>query len=289
MFRRASTWLALAPALGLIALLFGASVVYGVGQSLGWLPFLGQREISLDAYRNVLAGPDYAPEFWRALGFSLWVSAAATLISALLALLVVAGLGERRRPSVRTTTLLNLNLAFPHLVWAIGLSLLLAQSGFLARIAAAAGLISGPAEFPVLVRDRFGLGIILAYIGKETPFLLLMLLSVVRTQPVEYALVAENLGASRWQRIRYVTLPLVAPALLAGSLLVFAFIFGAYEVPALLGVRFPEMLSVLALDFFLNPDLRARAEGMAISVVMALVVLALVVLALRLRRRWSAS
>ncbi|MBA3469375.1 MAG: ABC transporter permease subunit [Herpetosiphonaceae bacterium] len=289
MFRRATTWLALAPALALIGLLFGASIVYGVGQSLGWLPFLGQRAISLDAYRNVLAGPDHAPEFWRALGFSLWVSGAATLLSALLALLVVAGLDERRRPARRTTTLLNLNLAFPHLVWAIGLSLLLAQSGLLARIAAALGLIDGPAAFPVLVRDRFGLGIILAYIGKETPFLLLMLLAVVRTQPAEYGLVAENLGASRWQRIRYVTLPLVAPALLAGSLLVFAFIFGAYEVPALLGVRFPEMLSVLALDFFLNPDLRARAEGMAISVLMALVVLVVVGLALRLRRRWSAT
>jgi putative spermidine/putrescine transport system permease protein len=288
-FRRHTTWFALAPALGLIALLFGASVVYGVGQSLGWLPFLGQREISLNAYRNVLASPDQAPEFWRALAFSLWVSGAATLLSALLALLVVAGLGGQRRPQGRTTTLLNLNLAFPHLVWAIGLGLLLAQSGFLARIAAAAGLIAAPAEFPVLVRDRFGFGIILAYVGKETPFLLLMLLSVVRTQPVEYALVAENLGASRWQRIRYVTLPLVAPALLAGSLLVFAFIFGAYEVPAVLGVRFPEMLSVLALDFFLNPDLRARAEGMAVSVLMALVVLAVVGLALRLRRRGRAT
>ncbi|PLS80103.1 MAG: hypothetical protein CYG59_09770, partial [Chloroflexi bacterium] len=33
--------LTLAPALGLIALLFGTSVVYGIAQSLSYLPFLG--------------------------------------------------------------------------------------------------------------------------------------------------------------------------------------------------------------------------------------------------------
>ena len=275
----------LAPALGLLAVLFGASVVYGVAQSLGWLPFLGQRDLNLHAYRNVVIGSQHSADFWRALLFSLWVSGAATVLSAGIAVIIAAALGESRRPQRRIITLLNLNLAFPHLVWAIGLGLLLAQSGLLARIAAAVGLIDAPAQFPVLVRDRFGIGIILAYVGKEVPFLLLLLLSILRSQAVQYGVVAENLGATRWQRLRFVTLPLVTPGLLAGSLLVFAFVFGAYEVPAVVGVRFPEMLSVLALDFFLNPDLRARAEGMAISVLMAFVVLIVVAGSLRLRRR----
>lgn len=266
--------LSLVPALGLIAVLFGASVVYGVAQSLGYLPFIEQETVSLDAYRNVLIGPSVAhTEFWPAVGFSLWVSGASTILSALLALLVVMLIGARLRSGRTTLLVLNLNLAFPHLVWAIGLSLLLAQSGMLARIAAWLGLIDGPADFPVLVRDRYGWGIILNYVTKEVPFLILILLSVVRSQTEEYGIVAENLGATRWQRLRYVTLPLVLPGLTAGSLLVFAFVFGAYEVPAILGVRFPRMLSVLALEFFLNPDLRSRAEGMAISVLMALLVL----------------
>ena len=275
----------LAPALGLLVVLFGASVIYGVAQSLGWLPFLGQRDLNFHAYRNVVIGPQHSADFWRALLFSLWVSGAATVLSAGIAVIIAAALGESRRPQRRIITLLNLNLAFPHLVWAIGLGLLLAQSGLLARIAAAVGLLDAPAQFPVLVRDRFGIGIILAYVGKEVPFLLLLLLSILRSQAVQYGVVAENLGATRWQRLRFVTLPLVTPGLLAGSLLVFAFVFGAYEVPAVVGVRFPEMLSVLALDFFLNPDLRARAEGMAISVLMAFVVLIVVAGSLRLRRR----
>ena len=64
-----------------------------------------------------------------------------------------------------------------------------------------------------------------------------------------------------------------------------AFVFGAYEVPAVLGVRFPRMLSVLALDFFNDPDLRSRAEAMAISVIMAVVVIIVAVVGRQLTAR----
>jgi putative spermidine/putrescine transport system permease protein len=168
---------------------------------------------------------------------------------------------------------LNANLAIPHLVWAVALLLILAQSGLLARLAAALGVIEAPAEFPVLVRDRHGLGVILHYVGKEIPFLTLIVLAVLRTQGDAYGAVAATLGAGPWMRLRRVTLPLVWPGLAAGALLVFAYVFSAYEVPALLGVRYPRALAVLALDYFLNPDLNRRAEGMAISMIMALVVI----------------
>lgn len=282
----AATWLALAPALAVVGLLVGASLAYGVAQSLGALAVVGEGRLSLDAYRGLLSGDTPAArEFWPALAFSLWVSGASTLLAALGALLVAAVLtGGRQQPAGATLLALNLNLAFPHLVWAVALSLLLAQSGLLARIAYALGLIAAPAEFPVLVRDRHGLGIILHYVSKEIPFLALIVLAVLRTQGAQYNLVAENLGASAWQRLRYVTLPLVLPALAAGSALVFAFVFGAYEVPALLGVRYPRTLAVLALEFFVNPDLNRRAEGMAISLLISLVTVAIVGMAYARRR-----
>jgi putative spermidine/putrescine transport system permease protein len=265
--------ISLLPALALVALLFGASVVYGIRQSLGYIPLIGQDEVSLSAYRNVVAGSSAAAlEFWPALGFSLWVSGAAALVSALGALLLVVVL-QGRNASTTSSLVLNLNLAFPHLVWAVALGLLLTQSGLFARLANLVGLIERPAEFPVLVRDRYGIGIILTYVSKGIPFLALIVLAILRSQPEGYELVAENLGATRWQRLRYVIFPLVLPGLLAGALLVFALAFGAYEVPALLGVRYPRMLAVLALEFFINTDLSRRAEGMAVSVMMAVVVL----------------
>jgi putative spermidine/putrescine transport system permease protein len=212
----------------------------------------------------------------------LWISGASTLLSALGALPVALWLNGRRGQSQQKETLaLNWNLAFPHLVWAVALLLFLSQSGMLARLAAFFGWVQTPADFPVLVRDRLGFGIILSYVTKEIPFLALIVLAVLRSQPENYAVVAENLGANRWQRLRYITLPQVLPALTAGSLLVFAYVFSAYEVPAVLGVRYPRALPVLALDFFTNPDLSSRAEGMAISFLIAIIVILLAVISIR--------
>lgn len=282
-------WITLAPALSVIGLLTGTSLVYGVAQSLGYLPIIGKTRISLDAYQNLLMGATPAArEFWTALGFSLWISASATALAALGALMIAVALTSRRHADDGIVLLsLNLNLAFPHLVWAVALSLLLSQSGLLARIATAVGVIHTPVEFPVLVRDRYGFGIILHYVSKEIPFLTLVVLAVLRTQGAAYDLVAENLGANPWQRLRYVTLPLVLPGLSAGVALVFAFVFGAYEVPALLGVRYPRSLAVVALEYFTNPDLNRRAEGMAIGSIMAAFVVGLVWLS-RLFNRASA-
>ncbi len=273
-----SPWLALAPALTIIVLLLGASLVYGIAQSLGLMSGLDEASLSLRAYADLFSGEGIAGrEFWGSLGFSLWVSLASTLISAFLALLVAFWAANSRLD----TLALNSNLAFPHLIWAIGLLLLLSQSGLVARWAASLGWISMPAEFPVLVRDKLGIGIILSYVGKEVPFLALLVISVLRTQPEGYQQVAENLGASRWQRICYVTLPMVAPVLLSGSLLAFAYMFSAYEVPALLGVNYPRMLPILALRFFNDPDLSARADGMAISLVITVITLVVAWMSLR--------
>lgn len=282
-----SPWLSLAPALTIVVILLGASLAYGVVQSLGLMSVIGQNTLSLDAYGNIFSGQGQAGgEFWGSLAFSLWVSIASTLISSALALLLAVWLSERRSKSGNMDTLaLNWNLAFPHLVWAVALLLFLSQSGLLARWAAMLGIIQNPAQFPVLVRDRYGIGIILHYVSKEIPFLALIVLAVLRTQPAGYDVVAENLGASRWQRLRYVTLPLVSPALLSGALMVFAFVFSSYEVPAILGVGYPRMLSVLALRFFNNPDLRARADGMAISLIITIIVLFVAIISLKMSKR----
>ncbi|MBT3338081.1 MAG: ABC transporter permease subunit [Anaerolineae bacterium] len=272
------TLLRLAPTLAVLTILLGASLLYGLAQSLGYLTIIGEKELNLTAYINLISGQGTAGrEFWVSLGFSLWISLASTLLSAISALFLATLLN--RRPFNFDTFALNWNLAFPHLVWGVFILLLLTQSGLLARWADALGLIDAPVDFPILVRDRYGIGIILTYLGKEIPFLTLLILALLRTQSEGYLLVAENLGANAWQRFRLITLPLVRPALVPGSLLVFAYIFGAYEVPALLGVRYPRALPVLALESFTNPDLRARSEGMAISLIVAFVVLLIVVFA----------
>jgi putative spermidine/putrescine transport system permease protein len=270
-------WLSLAPALALTLVLLGASLLYAVAKSVGYISAIGQTKVSFDAYRQTLS---LDSEFWISLGFSLWLSIASTVISSVIALALSVWLSARSQNT--DTFALNWNLAFPHLVRSVALLLFLSQSGLLARWAASLGIIAAPDQFPILVRDRYGIGVILSYIGKEVPFLTIILLSILRSQSIQYDVVAENLGASHWQRLRYVTIPQVLPALLAGDLLVFGFIFSSYEVPALLGIGYPRALPVLALHFFLDSDLRSRSEGMVISLIITLIVMLVAAVSLRL-------
>ena len=181
------------------------------------------------------------------------------------------------RPAVRRfrflTALLQAPIAVPHLAMALVAIHLLSPSGLLARLAYAAGWIATPAEFPEFLNDGYGFGIVCVYVLKEAPFVALLTLAVLLRVSPRYEEIAQTLGASRWQRIRYVTLPLAAPGLLSSSVIVLAFIFNAFELPFLLGRPYPAMLPVLAQRTFLDVDLANRPAAMAIALVMFVVTL----------------
>ena len=101
----------------------------------------------------------------------------------------------------------------------------------------------------------------------------------------DYEATARTLGAGAWQRLRRVVLPLVSPSLAAAAVLSFAFAFGAFEAPFLLGQRYPSALPVLAYRSYVDVDLNARPEAMAISMVITAVTTLAVLLYMRFARR----
>ena len=264
----------LAPALSVVLLLFGSGLLLAVLQSFGYLPFIGRTTLTLDAYRDLLG----SRAFYQSLGISLWVAGVSTLLATLLGLAVALLLRRPFSGRRRALFLFQLNLPIPHLVGGVGILLLLGQSGLLARAAYAVGLIAQPADFPALIYDRFAIGIIAEYLWKETVFIALVLLGALRTIGDEWEQAAATLGASAWQRFRHVLLPLLRPSLRAASILIFAFSFGAFEIPYLLGQRFPSALPVVAYRRYTDVDLAARAEAMAIAVMLSLVSLVLIVI-----------
>jgi putative spermidine/putrescine transport system permease protein len=109
-------------------------------------------------------------------------------------------------------------------------------------------------------------------VWKEIPFITLMIFSVLRNAGVELLDVGKTLKANRWQRFRYIILPIIFPSLAASSLIVFAYTFGAFEVPFLLGQTYPMLLPVWAYKNYSDVDLMARPEGIATGIIIALVV-----------------
>lgn len=275
----------LAPTMTVIIVLFVGGLLYGLLQSLGWNPRIGNMELSLDAYINIMTSERYADQFWTGLLLTIWVSFASTFFSAVIAITGALLIRKTTKGKKFSTFLFQLNLPIPHVVAAIGILFLFSQSGLLSRIGSEAGLIGSPSDFPILVRDRFGAGIILAYIWKEVPFIGIIVLAILQSLGEDYEDIAASLGANVWQRFRYVILPLIMPGLLSASIIVFTFTFGAYEMPAILGVRSIRMLPVMSLEFFRNPDLNARAEGMAMSMIIASMALVMVLVYMWISRR----
>lgn len=257
-----------------VVVLFGGGVARAVVQSLGMVPGGGSRELSLDAYRAVLA----STAFRRGLFLTLWVSLASTLLTVVLGVATALGLRRTRLGRRAAMLVYQFPLTVPHIVVAAGMIALLSQSGLVARAAFALGLIGEPVEFPALIGDRFGFGIILVYLWKQIPFIGLMALAVLRTVGEDYEDAARTLGAGSWQRIWRVLVPLTAPAIVPGSIIIFAFAFGSFEVPLLLGRSFPTMLSVVAYRLYIDTRLALRPQAMALSVIITLLVLLLVLL-----------
>ncbi len=279
----ARVWLRLAPALIVVVPVFLVAVSLALAQSLGVFSLVGDSRLNLDAFRSVFSDQ----ELWRSLAFTFYLSVASTALA--LGLGVAVALAFRRLFSGSRigAFMLQLNLPVPHLVGALAMVLLLAQSGLLARVADSVGLIDGPAAFPALIFDVRGIAIIAEYVWKEAPFFALMALAALGPVADDFEGVAATLGAGRWRRFRHVTLPLLTPVLLPASVVVFAFAFGTFEVPLLLGGSFPEALPVLAYRKFTNVDLAARPEALAIGVLM-MAIIALVTLAyMRLGRRFA--
>ena len=270
--------LLLAPALVVIGVLFAGGLVVAFVQSLGYVPAIGMTDLTLDAYREVLSDED----FFDSLVLTLYVSGVSTGVATVLA--VVAALALRRSSGRVSAVVFQLPITIPHLVAAVGIALIVGQTGLGARLAALLGLVGEPGDFPALLYDEYSVGIILTYVWKEVPFIALVVLASLRGVASELEDVARTLGAGAWQRFWYVVFPVISPSVVAASLLVFAFTFGAFEVPYLLGKSYPTILPVMAYNEYRDIDLSARPTAMAINVLIALITGAVAALYLRLAR-----
>lgn len=271
----------LGPALGVIGALFFGGLALVVARSLG-LYGLGADGFSLAAYRAVFAHPAFGP----ALGLSLYIALASTLISAVLAL--GAALLLRRAFAGRRAAMFvfQMNLSVPHLVGAIGIFYLISQSGSFARLAYAMGAITAPAQFPALVYDPYAIGIIVQYVWKEVPFIGLITLAALQSIGQDYEAAARSHGAGPLRAFGLVTLPQIAPSVIASLIIVFTYAFGAYEVPLLLGQSHPPALPVLAWRAYTDVDLAARPQAAAMAVVIA-AISGLLVAAYLAALRWA--
>ena len=226
-------------------------------------------------------------EIWRGTLWSLWVATASTIGAVVLAVAVATLFRGEARSDRVARALFTLPLPIPHLVAAIGALLVLGQSGYLARVLTATGVIAGSSAMPTFVADAWGTAAIATLIWKEAPFLALIATAVLATQGRAYEEVARTHGATPRQTFRQVTWPLLWRGLAPGMVAVGTFAFGSYETLVFLAPSNPLAYPLLTAERYVDPDLNRRNDAF----VMVLIGVALAGLAVfaheRLRARWA--
>lgn len=265
------------PALVPVVAVVGAGLTSAALLALGLMPLVGEPRLSLDAWRS-------AEDLGTSVGLSLAIAAAATAVAAVVGLAIALAATAAVRRSRLLGALGALTLPIPHLVGAAAMGLLLADAGFIARL-----LGVSPEDWPALVGGRWWIAVVAEYAWKESAFVALVVGGVLASRTRSYGETAALLGAGRWARFRFVTLPLAAPALGAASAVSFVYALGSYEVAALLGRPYPEPLPVMAVRLSTSIDLAARPQAAAVAVTTAALALAAIALSLRWLRRLAAE
>jgi putative spermidine/putrescine transport system permease protein len=191
----------------------------------------------LQNYAELLGSQTYVRVFFN----TFMVAGVVTLITLLLGFptaWLLAILPQRWSRLMFAVLLLSMwtNLLARTYAWMV----LLQQTGLINRVLMAIGVIDQPLT---LVNNLVGVTIGMTYI--MLPFLVLPLHATLRAIDPSTLRAAAVCGASRWQSLRLVLLPLALPGIASGALMVFVMSLGYYVTPALLGGTSYMMLAEL--------------------------------------------
>lgn len=252
-----------------------------VAQSLGYglpLPYAGE---PLDAYRKLFE-PHMLASFW----LSLKVGAISACFAVILGVVFAIFLWSLPASLQQAGVIYKIPLVLPHIAVAFIVLILWSKSGVFSSIGYELGLVDTPQDFPSILYGGSGVGMILAYVYKEIPFVLLMAYASLKRLDSRLIDTARMLGAGQWMTFRCVVLPHLMPVVHTTFIILFLYAFGAFEIPFLLGESRPGMLSIEAYNIYFRKDMSHRPEAMAILVAMFLFSIGFIVLYFRIVSRF---
>ncbi|MGV2985411.1 ABC transporter permease [Microbacterium sp. AGC85] len=219
-----------------------------------------------------------SPAALQALTLSLSTASIATVVCVILGVplaLVIARSPQWLAAILRTLT--TLPLVLPPLVGGIALLSLLGRGGMFGGALSAAGI-----QIPFTT-----VAVVIAQVFVALPFLVISAEGALRTAGTGHELVAASLGAGRFTVFRRVTLPLVAPGLVAGTVLCFARALGEFGATALFAGNAPGVTRTMPLAIYTAFNGAGVQEDTAIALSLLLIMVAVAVLLLM--RGWRAD
>lgn len=271
---RHAHWLLLVPA-ALVLLVFGLSLLDLLGWSFyaqGKIGMTPAGEIGLATYRRILVDPLYLGAILATFRLSVIATACSLLLGLPIAYWIV------RTDSSRLRATLIILVAVPFMTSLIvrlyALMIVLGNSGVVNKTLQALGLIAEN-DFVPLIRNEVSVAIGLTYF--VLPFVIFTLAGGFRRYDRTLEEAAQNLGADEVVTFVRVTLPLLAPGILAAGTLAFVLAGTAFATPLILGGSAVRMIGNVIYDqamFAQNMPVASALSVLALVFTMACLVLA---------------
>lgn len=212
---------------------------------------------TLDNFALLFTNPAYVSTSLRTLGIAL----AVTVLSAAFAVPLGIFMAKLASPWLRSllAVAITLPLWAGYLVKIIAMRITFTEEGFFTSIVQAFG-VDGPGfGIPIVV-------LTLTYLW--FPYMALPVYTAIRQIPANLFDASSDLGASGWMTIRTVVLPLLTPALLAGSIFTFSLSLGDYLAARFVGGADSQVIgSIIASNINLNPPVAAAFSVVPIAFV----------------------
>lgn len=252
-----------APYLLLNGVIIFVALFKGLQVSLGYYPLIGLRDITVNYFKQVLT----TAYFQKSLGYSCYIALTATFL-ALVCGIWMAFLLLKTNSSL-LQKVISLPISLPHIIVALLAVQLFSQTGIISRFFYQIGWINDIGQFPLLIHDVKGYGIIFVFLYKEIPYVAITILAILKQLQFGYIDVAKNLGASQVRILTTIILPMIQKMICSMFVILFCFTFASFEVPFLLGNPSYETVSMAAYDLFTQADLASRPQAFALNLVMS--------------------
>jgi molybdate transport system permease protein len=221
------------------------------------------RSVAEGALGVALASPAIVAALWLSLG----TTAASTVIILALGTPLAFLLARRRFPGASLVDAgINLPIVLPPAVAGLALLLVFGRTGLVGSSLQAAGI-----AIPFTT-----VAVVLAQVFVAAPFFVLAARAGIAGVDGDIEDAARVDGASEWQLLRWVTLPLAGPALAAGLVMCWARALGEFGATIMFAGNVPGRTQTLPLAVyaeFQSADLEASVAAAAILVVAAFGVL----------------
>ena len=230
---RASAWPYLAPAMLAMLVLVFIPFAVGVGMSVYFHDGVEWRFVGLRNFIDILGARDFPVTDPLSFYFTLVVTALWTVVNVALHVLIGASLALLLRdPLLRLRAVYRVLLIVP---WAVPnyITALIWKGMFHRQFGAINGLLKLLGLTPVSWFSQFSTAFaanVTTNVWLGFPFMMVVTLGALGNIPKELEEAAALDGATRWQRLRHVVMPLLGPALLPAVILGAVWTFNMFNI-----------------------------------------------------------